>query len=92
MMPQAITDSRTHIFPSYLEERHDEYSKHDGCLSVSYSQPNMEGAVDQIPPPYAQRSAPPRSGAREARSQMKQPVIDCLSGTRLASPAKVSPY
>jgi uncharacterized protein len=41
----VIIDFHTHIFPSWLKERRDEYSKTDPCFSLLYSQPKAKIAT-----------------------------------------------
>jgi len=41
----VIIDFHTHIFPSWLKERRDEYSKTDPCFSLLYSQPKARIAT-----------------------------------------------
>ncbi len=40
-----IIDFHTHIFPPWLRERRDEYSKYDPCFSLLYSQPEARMAT-----------------------------------------------
>ena len=40
-----IIDFHTHIFPPWLKERRDEYSKSDPCFSLLYSQPQAKIAT-----------------------------------------------
>jgi len=44
-MSSVIIDFHTHIFPSWLRERRDEYSKVDPCFSQLYSQPKARIAT-----------------------------------------------
>jgi predicted TIM-barrel fold metal-dependent hydrolase len=41
-MSSVIIDFHTHIFPSLLKERRDEYIKRDPCFSLLYSQPQAK--------------------------------------------------
>jgi predicted TIM-barrel fold metal-dependent hydrolase len=41
----VIIDFHTHIFPSWLRERRDEYIKYDPCFSLLYSQPKAKLAT-----------------------------------------------
>jgi len=41
----VIIDFHTHIFPPWLKERRDEYSKSDPCFSLLYSQPQAKIAT-----------------------------------------------
>jgi len=41
-MSSVIIDFHTHIFPSWLKERRDEYIKRDPCFSLLYSQPQAK--------------------------------------------------
>jgi len=41
----VIIDFHTHIFPPWLRERRDEYSKSDPCFSLLYSQPKARMAT-----------------------------------------------
>jgi len=41
----VIIDFHTHIFPPWLKERRDEYSKYDPCFSLLYSQPQAKIAT-----------------------------------------------
>jgi predicted TIM-barrel fold metal-dependent hydrolase len=41
----VIIDFHTHIFPPWLRERRDEYSKGDPCFSLLYSQPKAKMAT-----------------------------------------------
>jgi predicted TIM-barrel fold metal-dependent hydrolase len=41
----VIIDFHTHIFPSWLRERRDEYIKRDPCFSLLYSQPEAKMAT-----------------------------------------------
>jgi len=38
-MLSVVIDFHTHIFPPWLKEKRDEYSKYDPCFSLLYSQP-----------------------------------------------------
>ena len=44
-MCAVIVDFHTHIFPAWLRERRDEYSKSDPCFSLLYSQPKAKMAT-----------------------------------------------
>ncbi len=44
-MSSVIIDFHTHIFPSWLRERRDEYIKRDACFSLLYSQPKARLAT-----------------------------------------------
>jgi len=44
-MLSVIIDFHTHIFPAWLRERRDEYSKLDPCFSLLYSQPKARIAT-----------------------------------------------
>jgi predicted TIM-barrel fold metal-dependent hydrolase len=44
-MLSVIIDFHTHIFPPWLRERRDEYSKLDPCFSLLYSQPKARMAT-----------------------------------------------
>jgi predicted TIM-barrel fold metal-dependent hydrolase len=44
-MSSVIIDFHTHIFPSWLRERRDEYIKRDPCFSLLYSQPQARMAT-----------------------------------------------
>jgi len=39
---QVIIDFHTHIFPTWIKERRDEYLKRDSCFSLLYSQPKAK--------------------------------------------------
>jgi len=41
-MSSVFIDFHTHIFPSWLKERRDEYIKRDPCFSLLYSQPQAK--------------------------------------------------
>jgi predicted TIM-barrel fold metal-dependent hydrolase len=41
-MSSVVIDFHTHIFPSLLKERRDEYIKRDPCFSLLYSQPQAK--------------------------------------------------
>jgi len=41
----VIVDFHTHIFPPWLKERRDEYTKRDPCFSLLYSQPKARMAT-----------------------------------------------
>jgi uncharacterized protein len=43
----VIIDFHTHIFPPWLREKRDEYSKADPCFSVLYSQPKARMATTE---------------------------------------------
>jgi len=42
IMSSVIIDFHTHIFPSWLKERREEYIKRDPCFSLLYSQPQAK--------------------------------------------------
>jgi predicted TIM-barrel fold metal-dependent hydrolase len=44
-MSSVIIDFHTHIFPPWLRERRDEYTKRDPCFSLLYSQPQAKMAT-----------------------------------------------
>jgi len=44
-MDSVIVDFHTHIFPTWLKERREEYIKHDPCFSLLYSQPKARLAA-----------------------------------------------
>jgi predicted TIM-barrel fold metal-dependent hydrolase len=44
-MSSVFIDFHTHIFPSWLKERRDEYIKRDSCFSLLYSQPQAKMAT-----------------------------------------------
>jgi predicted TIM-barrel fold metal-dependent hydrolase len=44
-MSSVIIDFHTHIFPLWLRERRDEYTKRDPCFSLLYSQPEAKMAT-----------------------------------------------
>jgi predicted TIM-barrel fold metal-dependent hydrolase len=44
-MSSVVIDFHTHIFPSWLKEKRDEYIKRDPCFSLLYSQPQARIAT-----------------------------------------------
>jgi predicted TIM-barrel fold metal-dependent hydrolase len=44
-MSSVVIDFHTHIFPPWLKERRDEYTKRDPCFSLLYSQPQARMAT-----------------------------------------------
>jgi predicted TIM-barrel fold metal-dependent hydrolase len=44
-MSSVVIDFHTHIFPPWLRERRDEYTKRDACFSLLYSQPKARLAT-----------------------------------------------